>query len=146
MFGFAIGTLSLVGLLLLLAGGHHRRHRRWGRRFGALHWAMHRLETTPGQEKEIREALGELREQARSAREELRASRSDVANALRSARLDAGDLDQLLHRHDPLLERMRTASANAVARIHATLDERQRDRLASLVESGPGFAGWHAAC
>ena len=105
MFGFVIGFASLVGLISVLrkgrcAGrfhggdcGHHHHHHHghggppWARHGRGPHRWMHRLferlDTTPGQEKEIRAAVrdfmdeawdlgGQLRDLPRSASETCR--------------------------------------------------------------------------
>src|SRR5687768_9379179 len=76
MFGFLIGTASLIGLIYVLRGGacgrgfhshgfghrhHHRGFGRWG--WGRGYWLgglFERLDPTREQEREIRSALDEL--------------------------------------------------------------------------------------
>ena len=76
MFGFVVGTLCLVGFVSVYRrrgwrrhgfhGWHAGRHGRFGRRGGwALYRAFEELDTSPGQEKAIRSALGELKNLAR---------------------------------------------------------------------------------
>lgn len=141
MFGFAFGAACLAGLFYV-ARGHRRwhHHGRHGRFF--LHRVLHRLDTTPGQEKVIREAIDDLREEARDLRQELKGTRTQIASALRAPELDRALLDEVFKKHDALLAELRGAATSATARIHETLDERQRKTLADLVEDG-----WHyAAC
>src|SRR3954469_19548918 len=97
--GLFIGTICFFALLGTL------RRRRWhrmgfyggygcgpygggfsrGRHFrgGPLWSVLARLETTPGQEKAIREALDELRTEARDLRGAWKDTRSDLARTLR---------------------------------------------------------------
>jgi hypothetical protein len=42
-------------------------------------------------------------------------------------------------RHDTTLETLRKAGMGALAKVHDALDERQRARLADMIESGPGY-------
>ena len=75
MFGFIIGTLSLIGLVKVLRHGRGWGHG-WhgggygGRRNWMLRRLFQRLDTTPGQEKVITEAFEELQEKARGIREQ----------------------------------------------------------------------------
>jgi Spy/CpxP family protein refolding chaperone len=106
-----------------------------------------RLDTTPGQEKVIVQAIDEMRAAAREARGEARTSRTDVAKALRSESFDAVLFGEMFARHDTTLEGVRKAAVGAFAKIHDALDEKQRARLAEMLESGPGFfrgGGWAA--
>jgi hypothetical protein len=48
---------------------------------------------------------------------------------------------ELYARHDRAIEDLRKAFVGATAKIHDALDERQRARLADLIESGPRFGG-----
>ncbi len=76
MFGFVFGTACLVGLAFVVGRG---RRRHWGRHFGgpfgrgALYGALERLETTPGQEKVITQAVSDVKETAWRARSIARA-------------------------------------------------------------------------
>ncbi|MFT3769112.1 MAG: hypothetical protein QM820_27035 [Minicystis sp.] len=111
----------------------------WGGPSVFLHGLFRRLETTPGQEKVIVQAIDEVREAARQARGEARATRADVAKAMRSATVDEVLFGEMFARHDTAMETIRKATVGALAKIHDALDERQRARLADLIESGPGF-------
>jgi Spy/CpxP family protein refolding chaperone len=143
MFGFFIGTACLVGLFATLS--HRRRHGfghgHCGHRGMSPLWrALDRLDATPGQEKVIRSALDELREEGRAARRDFRASRDDVARVIREPELAPGAFDATFQKHDETLSRLRDAGVRAFQKIHETLDARQRDALASMVEGfGPGF-------
>lgn len=153
MFGFFIGTACLIGLVVTLSRHHeHRRGFGTGRgRFGrygfALGRAFDRLETSGGQEREIREALDELWEEARLARRDFRDSGEDVARLIREPELPAGAFDALFAQQDQVLGRVRAAGVRAFERIHGALDARQRDVLASWVESRRfGFFGAPRGC
>jgi hypothetical protein len=97
-----------------------------------------RLEATPAQEKVIRDAVDEFREAASKLRGEGRKTRADVASAFRKSNFDEVLFGELFARHDGALTDLRKAFVGMGARIHDALDERQRARLADLIESGPG--------
>lgn len=167
MLGFVIGTACLIGLLATLrrggaygacggrfghhggSWGHHHGGR-WGRggwggwggyrggRRQMLSFLLERLDTTAAQEKVITAALDELREAAESHRGELRRTRADVAAAARSPSYDETRLGELFARHDEALTSMRKEFVGALGKIHAVLDDRQRERLADMIE-GEGF-------
>lgn len=169
MLGFLIGIASLVGLIAVLRsgrrcggargwhggchgrhGGHGGHHRHGGHERGArgwMRWLFSRLDTTPGQEKEIARAVEDFVAEARVLEREGKASRDDVARALRAEALDENQLGELFSRHDDALRELQKAFATALGRIHAALEPEQRARLAELIESGPRFGfgpyrGW----
>lgn len=162
MFGFVFGTLCLIGLVRLVARG------RWGRRYGyyghygrwhghgyhrgfgprgALNAVLARLDTAPGQEKVITQAVSDFIDQARAQGREVRDTRRAVAEALRGERLDEARLNEVFGRHDTALDNVRRAGVDALRRVHEALDERQRRILGDLIESGPhGFGYGRGAC
>jgi Heavy-metal resistance len=148
MFGFFIGTACLVGLFAVARQGRHHRHfghGGWRRGFGGhfiLRRALQRLDTTPGQEKVIREALHDLREEAYDLRREVQSTRADLAQALRAPELDKALVDRVFAKHDEVIEKLRAALLDNAEKVHTTLDEQQRKRLADMIEGGP----WGYAC
>ena len=127
-------------------GGHHEDHHRhgwggggWGGPSAILRGLFYRLDTTPGQEKVIVAAIDEMRAATREARGELKATRADLAKAMRAPGFDEVLLGEMFARHDTALETMRKAAVGAIAKVHDALDDKQRERLADLIESGPGF-------
>ncbi len=131
--------------------GHHDGDERgerggWGGggwRDGGAFWLralFERLDTTPGQEKVIKEAIDELRKNASELRDEGKHTRSDVAKAVKSPSFDETVMGELFARHDTHLEKMRKEVVGAIAKVHAVLDDKQRDTLAELIERGP-FGG-----
>jgi hypothetical protein len=148
MFGFIIGTVCLIGLFKLLrygrgyvyaggcGGGYQREFRghrgpRW-----MLRWLFERLDTSPGQEKAIAEALDQLRENRRVIHEEARQTRADIAQAVAGGLIDDHTLEETFARHDRLLAQLRVSFVEALKRVTETLDERQRKAAADMLERG----------
>jgi hypothetical protein len=102
-----------------------------------------RLETTPGQEKVIKQAFDELRAKTRAVKDEARGMRGDLATALRGESLDAETLGTVASRASGAVDGVRDAAIGAILKIHDALDERQRAIAADMIESGPRFGrGW----
>ncbi|MFN7131563.1 MAG: Spy/CpxP family protein refolding chaperone [Myxococcales bacterium] len=150
MFGFLIGTASLIGLIAVLRGGRHgwRGHHGYGqRRF--LRWIFERLDTTHGQEKVILSAVEDLNQAFYTVRDELRASREELARAMRSSQFDHQAVETAWARQDRLFASLREKFTVHLAKIHEALDPRQREQFADLLQSGPrafgGGCGWRRA-
>jgi hypothetical protein len=58
---------------------------------------------------------------------------------MRSPAVDEVLFGEMFARHDAALEALRKAGVGAIAKVHDALDERQRARLADMIEAGPGF-------
>jgi len=152
MFGFLFGTACLLGLTAVFthhrheghhcSGGYRGRGFRSGRGRFILNRLLDRLDTTPGQEKVIREAVDTVMEDVHEARAEFRATRADVAQAIRSETLDRGAIDGVFERHDRVIERVRQNALDSFGKVHETLDDRQRQVLAELIEAGPFSRGF----
>jgi uncharacterized membrane protein len=102
-----------------------------------LRAVMSRIGARPDQEEAIGDAIRELEDSAGPLRAEGRRTREELAEALRKPALDEVALGELFARHDGVLEKLRKALVGALGKVHDTLDERQRHRLADLVASGP---------
>ncbi len=102
------------------------------------------LEMTPAQERAVFAAIDELKEASGKLRGELRASRKDIAAVFRKPSYDEVMMGELYARHDTAMDSLRKAFVGTTAKMHDALDERQRARLADLIESGPGrfCGGW----
>jgi hypothetical protein len=127
-FGDGFGRMGLGG------------PRGFGRRI-IMRRVLDGLETSPAQEKVIFAAAEEFRTEAAKFRGELRKSRGDVAAAFRKPAFDEVMLGELYARHDTAIEGLRRAFVGLGAKVHDALDEKQRARLADLIESGPRFMG-----
>lgn len=139
MLGFLIGTACLIGLFAVVAGGRRRGYRGRFRR-GGLHGVLRRLDTGPGQEKVIREALDQLYERARGPGRTLHDTRRDLADAVRGDRVDEGRVEEVFARHDGALRELRSAAVEAMRVVHETLDPRQRKLFAQMFERGLPWA------
>ena len=115
-------------------GGGFARGGFWLRR------VLQQLDTTPGQEKVIREAVDELHAAADKVRGEAKAARPDVAKAIRNDQFDETVFGDISARIDDAAQTMRRAMIDAIAKVHPVLDERQRAILADFLESGPRWA------
>lgn len=154
MIGFLIGVACLIGLVKVLRhgrcwgsgggchGGRHGHHGRGRGRGGFfMRGLFERLDTTPGQEKVIREAFEELRDGARGMKDEVRHTRDAVASALRAGIVDETQLGDLFARQDERLTELRKTFIGALAKVNDALDDDQRRKLADAIGSGRGF-GW----
>ncbi len=166
MIGLWIGTLCLIGLIFVVLGGRSHRHAyayggacggpgpwmhghapgrgpfghgHFRRRFfyhSPLSALLSELDTTPGQEKVVREAVAGLVTRARATAKEARMSRGAFAEVVASKELDRARLQSWLDGHEQRLRSLGADLSDAIARIHEVLDDEQRARLGKLVESG----------
>ena len=145
MLGFFIGLASLFGLVHVLRRdyGHHPQHHhhggcgprgrhRRGRRFGKrwMRGLFERLDTTPGQEKVIRQALEDVMDEAGRARRAVPTMRSSIGAAFGSETLEESALEEAMAPADEGLARVRESLKGALGRIHEVLDDQQRQTLA----------------
>jgi Spy/CpxP family protein refolding chaperone len=157
MLGILFGTACLIGLFKVARGGRYG-HGHWGggcggyggyggrrgfRRGGwMLRGIFERLETTPGQERVILDAVDEVRGVASKLHEDTDQIRKDVAEALRGAHLDQEKIRDVFSRFDGKAEDVKKVVMSNLAKIHEALDERQRAELASLLESFGRYRRW----
>lgn len=126
-------------------GGRGRGWGRFGGRRGGIgrsFWLralFARLDTTPGQEREIRAAIEEMQERALDAKSDLPEARSNIAKAIGGESFDVAAFEAMSARLDATTEKVKDAFASALERIHGVLDAKQRERLAEIV--GKGGAG-----
>jgi uncharacterized membrane protein len=137
MFGFLVGIATGVGLGACGRRGGWRR----GFGFGPLGWALDRIDASPDQARVIRNEVESFYDKAKELRRELRLSRDDIARAVRDETFDAETMGESFVRQDDRLRELRQDLVGALARVHAVLDERQRRRLADLLE-GTGRGGY----
>lgn len=157
--GIAAGIIGVVALVKRLVwhrrlgccSGHHHGHGGWGRRHGPgrsfwLRALFSRLDTTPGQEKEIRSAIEDFQRVAREAKGDVFGSRESVAKAVAGEVFDPAAIDEASQRVDAATARIKEALRSALERVHAVLDPKQRERLGEIlargVRGGGGFGGF----
>jgi Spy/CpxP family protein refolding chaperone len=124
-------------------GWHHHHHHGWGGGGGwgrhgrrGLYMALSHLDASPAQERAIINEVDKLHERLHAAKVNLKDGRADLAAAVRSENLDDAALGAVLGRVDTATAEARTAALEALRNIHAVLDERQREQLASVLEGG----------
>ncbi len=166
MIGFAIGVASVLGLRALYRHKHgcgyadfddgsfergrrrgyregrrsrwyrHRRHR--GPRYRRAMWLLfERLDTTPGQEKVIREQVHLIYEQTQDLRASGLATGGDLAELMDQENIDSAAVNDVLGKGENELGELRRSVAEAMAKIHEVLDPEQRKRLAAWMRRGP---------
>ena len=125
--------------------GRHGGGGRWGKRgIGRSFWLraiFAKLDTTPGQEREIRAAIEEMQDRAVDAKKGMPETRTNIARAVGTDDFDMGALEAFNARVDATAEMMKDAFGSTLRRIHGVLDAKQRQRLAELIASG-GFRGF----
>jgi len=138
MFGFIIGTLSLVGLLKLWRGGG-----RYGRRMGGgpRRWMQRRLfealDTTPGQEKVLDEVLDDMEKKAWAARDQFKGARGAYARAVRGEHFDNAAVSEAFDAQQGAVEELKKSLREGMAKVHEALRPEQRTQLSELIEFGP---------
>ena len=150
--GLAMGVFGAMMAIRRLAfrryggcGGHGYQRHGYRRGVGRSFWLralFSKLDTTPGQEREIRSAIEDFQKEAREAKDGLRGARDDLARAIRGDAFDDLAANDAGNRADETAAKVKAALANALKRVHAILDVNQRERLAELVSKGPGFRAW----
>jgi Spy/CpxP family protein refolding chaperone len=135
------GSAACGGAATHDGGCHGRRRQGWrGRGIGHSYWLRRvfvRLDTTPGQEREIRAAVEELADRARDTKEAMRSTRESLARAVAGDTFDEAAFEAVSARADASAAQVKDAFGAAMKRIHGTLDSKQRERLAELVADGP---------
>lgn len=139
MFGFLVGTLSLIGLIKVWRWGRYGHGRRgYG---GPRRWMMRRLfehlDTTPGQEKVIAGAVDDAERKMWAAREELFRGRAAYAKAMRGEHFEGAAVDAAFETQQAAVDELKKAVKEGMAAVHEALTAEQRARLADLVEFGP---------
>jgi hypothetical protein len=117
----------------------------WARGPGNSFWLraiFSKLDTTPGQEREIRSAIEDFQREARGAKDGLKGAREKLARAFGPEALDEAGLIEARASAEDVTGKVKDAFATALRRIHGVLDPKQRERLAELLERGPRFRSW----
>lgn len=156
MLGLFIGSLCVAGLVGLRRFSRHHRLGPWGRyheRDSPWGWGSglsgrtflmralyRRLDTTPGQEKVLREVAASLEEVFQKSKARLRPIRRDVGQAFRSPVFDEVSVGSAVAEVEAALEEFRKASVDAFAKAHDVLDDKQRAVVADVLEKGGACA------
>lgn len=139
----ALGALTVLVAAALVRRAAWRRHahrRLWPRR------VLRRLGATPEQERAVLAETDALADVLGALRQDAHALRGDLAALLDAPSLDAAKVSATLDARLGRAAELRARVAEAVARVHATLEPAQRARLAELVRAGPhGRCGHRAA-
>ncbi len=142
MNSFLSGALGAVAVLFLAALVRRAAWRRMRRRGPArLGWLFRRIGARPEQEQAVRAEVDALSEAFLALRGDARALRGDLAELLAAPDLDAARVASALDARLARTETVRARLAEAVARIHAVLEPRQREALAAMVRFGPHRGG-----
>ncbi len=134
MFGFFVGTACLIGLFVTMKR-HRYGGRCRGRRFAGAH-LFDELGLNEEQERAVRQRMRHFRDKVRPLRDEKERLARDLATAIRSEHFDENVLGETFVRHDDLLRELRLEFVEMMAHVHEALDQRTREKLAALLESG----------
>lgn len=134
-YGFGGGCRSLGYGGLGFGRGFFHGRRRGARRFIARQ-IMTRLDTTPGQEKAIKNAIETLRASVSDGREELSTVRRDLAQAFAADALDEQALSAALAKQEAFVNRARGEFVTAFRTVHEALDPRQRRQVSEWISGG----------
>jgi Spy/CpxP family protein refolding chaperone len=157
MFGFLVGTICLIALIMVLRSEHRRNNvfwgsksgfnsERWSRRHGRkgqigrnpfLRHLFGELDTTPGQEKEIRGALDTFFSSVGEAKQSMWDTRGQLARVFRSDSFDETAVGVVIEQHDEIVDKVRRSAVDALAEIYRVLDPQQRERVARWLDNGP---------
>ena len=141
----AAGALAVLFLAALVRRALWRRWRRGGR-FGARH-VLRRIGARPEQERAVLAETDALAEALHALRGDARGLRQDLADLIAAPAVDPARVAAALDARLARARELRARFAEALSRIHATLDPEQRAQLAELVRSGPrgrGCGRWRA--
>lgn len=134
--GLFLGVGLTLLTLFLVRAFVRRRFFRHGRR-RMIHHVFRRLDTSPSQEKVIREALDSLRERAGSLRGEGANVRQGLSRAVAGEAFDPSAVEAAFAVPTQKLPELRDALAAALARVHEVLTPGQRKELAAMIDAGP---------
>jgi Spy/CpxP family protein refolding chaperone len=162
MIGLIFGTLCLVALIATVNRRHYGYLHGWphqayhGRGFGhhagaygalqaggrwraprgrsaLLYMLLERLETTPGQDREIKSAVQEAGERLEMIEQPLQELGSDLAALVAQDQFDRAQVDALFTRAEGRMREARSAAIETLQRVHGALEPEQRKRLGKLI-------------
>jgi Spy/CpxP family protein refolding chaperone len=143
MFGFIIGTLSLIGLIKVARAGRYggRGFRGGGPRRWMMRRLFERLDTTPGQEKVIDAVLEDVERKAWAAREQFNTARAGFARAVRGEHFDNAAVGESFDAQQAAVEELKKSVREGLAKVHEALNPEQRKVFGDLIEYGPRAMG-----
>lgn len=151
MFGLIVGSIGAYGLYRTLRGGGHcGRHggpmgrgfdRGYGRGFGGgfggggfvrgpLRWAFERLDTGPGQERVIKQAVEALWSQKRQMKDQASRLRSELGELMTGESLDEQKISDMRQSLSRDLETAMDAVEKQLRVVFDVLEPQQRQELA----------------
>ena len=106
-----------------------------------MHAVFYDIGATPVQQQALVDTFTQAQRRVREVLPKLRSTRQDIANAIRGQSLDESALGSAIAHQDEVVSTTRSIMMDALARIHETLDARQRQVLADRIANGkfPAF-------
>src|ERR1700689_1910748 len=117
-------------------GGWGHDHWRGGPGRRGLYMALAHIDASPAQERAIIAEDEHLQDRLRGAKGNVREARGNLAAVVRGSVLDDPALGALLGRVDASTGEARAAVLEALRNIHTVLDDKQRERIADLLDKG----------
>jgi Spy/CpxP family protein refolding chaperone len=148
MFGILFGGACLVAAGVVLARGRRHRHHGWHRhhhrhggfRRRVLYRLFESLDATPAQERELRALAEDTVERLGALRPRAGEMRTAVAEAFGPDAIDEARLTDVETRVTDTAREATHLLRETLAKVHALLDEGQRQRLARFLSRGPSWA------
>jgi len=103
-----------------------------------------RLHATPAQEKTLAQAVSRMREASAAIKSRTSQARDHLARAMAGDAFEPTAFDAAYQRVDLAMQDLRAAAREAFADVHDVLDRRQREILASIIESTRSADDWAA--
>ncbi len=129
MLGFIVGTVCLIAFIGVYKRGFHHH--------GLSHWRfLRKLDTSPAQERVIRNAFGSVFRELKAFATDSHASRRQLADLLRAPDFDRQGVSDWFADREAELRSLRDRAVDALAEMHEVLDDEQRETLAKMVERG----------
>lgn len=129
MFGFIVGTACLVGFIVV-----YKRGRRHGFAGFAPRWMFRKLDTSPAQERIVRNAVDTVRAEARRFADQSREARRDLADLLRAPDYDRERVRDWFAARETDFQQVRESVVGALGDVFDVLDDQQREKFAKMIE------------
>ena len=96
-----------------------------------------RLDTTPGQEKVILEAVDQVEQNGRGAREAFFNGRVDLGRAMRGEHFETTAVNEAFDKQQAAVDAFKKSVLDNLQKIHEALTPDQRRVAGDLIENGP---------